>query len=58
MSNNIAIFGAGGFGREVACVVNELKKNGATWNFIGFLMMALKLELNWAMERYWVELTN
>ena len=29
---NIAIIGAGGFGREVACVVNQL----ATWNLVGF----------------------
>lgn len=34
---NIAIFGAGGFGREVACLINRINdKKSNTWNFIGF----------------------
>lgn len=37
---DIAIFGAGDFGREVVCLINEInesKKNDAEcWNFIGF----------------------
>jgi sugar O-acyltransferase (sialic acid O-acetyltransferase NeuD family) len=33
---DIAIFGAGGFGREVACLINKINENKATWNLIGF----------------------
>lgn len=35
--NDIAIYGAGGLGREVACLVNRINKETApTWNLIGF----------------------
>ena len=33
---DIAICGAGGFGREVACLINIINENNPTWNFIGF----------------------
>ena len=33
---DIAIFGAGGFGREVACLINLINKEEPTWNLIGF----------------------
>lgn len=33
---DIAIFGAGGFGRELACLINLLNKEKPTWNLIGF----------------------
>ena len=33
---DIAIFGAGGLGRETFCFLNILNKNGADWNFVGF----------------------
>ena len=34
---NIAIYGAGGFGREIACLINRINKvQNNTWNFIGF----------------------
>ncbi len=33
---DIAIFGAGGFGREVACLINMINKGKPTWNLIGF----------------------
>lgn len=33
---DIAIYGAGGFGREVACLVNLINKHTLIWNFIGF----------------------
>lgn len=34
---DIAIFGAGGFGREIACLIIRInKKQPNTWNFIGF----------------------
>ena len=34
---DIAIFGAGGFGREIACLINRINKQEPnTWNLIGF----------------------
>lgn len=33
---NIAIFGAGGLGREIACVLKEINNATDTWNLIGF----------------------
>lgn len=33
---DIAIYGAGGFGREVACLINIENKKKPEWNFIGF----------------------
>lgn len=33
---DIAIFGAGGFGREIACLINRINKVENRWNFIGF----------------------
>lgn len=33
---DIAIFGAGGFGREVACLINRINQKEPTWNFVGF----------------------
>ena len=33
---DIAIFGAGGFGREVACLINIINEKEPTWRFIGF----------------------
>lgn len=33
---NIAIYGAGGFGREVSCLIEEINKVVPTWNFVGF----------------------
>ena len=36
MIKDIAIFGAGGMGRETACLINRLNKNGDSWNFVGF----------------------
>lgn len=33
---NIAIYGAGGFGREVACTINKINEIGPTWNLLGF----------------------
>jgi sugar O-acyltransferase (sialic acid O-acetyltransferase NeuD family) len=32
----IAIYGAGGFGREIACVLNAINAINPTWEFIGF----------------------
>lgn len=34
---DIAIFGAGGFGREIACLINRInEKQESAWNLIGF----------------------
>ena len=33
---DIAIYGAGGFGREVACLINKINEKDLTWNLIGF----------------------
>ena len=33
---DIAVFGAGGLGREVACIIKRINETNATWNFIGF----------------------
>lgn len=33
---NIAIYGAGGFGREVACLLNRINRQQQKWNLIGF----------------------
>lgn len=35
---NIAVLGAGGFGREVAWLIDELINAGAPWRFAGFLV--------------------
>ena len=32
----IAIFGAGGFGKEVACLINRINEQEPTWELIGF----------------------
>lgn len=34
---NIAIYGFGGFGREVACLINAINEVTPTWNLIGFI---------------------
>ena len=33
---DIAVYGAGGFGREIACLIKMINENEPTWNFIGF----------------------
>ena len=33
---NIAIYGAGGFGKEVACLIRRINANGGDWQLIGF----------------------
>lgn len=33
---NIAIYGAGGFGREVACIIDKINQESPTWNLIAF----------------------
>jgi len=33
---DIAIYGAGGFGKEVACLINRINSDKPAWNLIGF----------------------
>mgnify|MGYP002626971892 FL=1 len=33
---NIAIYGAGGFGREIACLLRLINEKEPTWNLLGF----------------------
>lgn len=33
---NIAIYGAGGFGKEVACLIDRINRNGGDWQLVGF----------------------
>lgn len=33
---DIAIYGAGGLGREIACLLQKINEQGETWNLIGF----------------------
>lgn len=33
---DIAIYGAGGFGREIACLIRIINQDNLTWNLIGF----------------------
>ena len=33
---NIAIYGAGGFGKEVACLIERINAHGGDWQLIGF----------------------
>jgi sugar O-acyltransferase (sialic acid O-acetyltransferase NeuD family) len=33
---DIAIYGAGGFGKEVACIINRINTKNTVWNIIGF----------------------
>lgn len=33
---DIAVYGAGGFGREIACLINLINKETPRWNLIGF----------------------
>jgi len=37
MQKDLVIFGAGGFGRELHQIVEDLNENEKVWNFLGFL---------------------
>ena len=36
MKKNIAIVGAGGFGRDTACCLRAINETSSAWNLIGF----------------------
>lgn len=40
---DIAIYGAGGFGREIACLIKAINKDQSQWNIIGFFDDGLPL---------------
>lgn len=40
---DIVIYGAGGFGREVACLIKDINKQLLTWNLLGFIDDGLPL---------------
>ena len=42
MLKDIAIYGAGGFGREIACLLMQINAIKPTWNLIGFFDDGLK----------------
>lgn len=45
---DIAIFGAGGFGREIACLINRINaQQPDTWNLIGFFDDDEKIRGTW-----------
>jgi len=39
---DVAIFGAGGFGREVACLIRKINEQEPEWNLIGFFDDSVK----------------
>jgi sugar O-acyltransferase (sialic acid O-acetyltransferase NeuD family) len=39
---DIAIYGAGGFGKEIACTINKINEKKHTWNIIGFFDDGIK----------------
>ena len=39
----IAIYGAGGFGREVACLLNKINEEKPTWELVGFFDDAMEI---------------
>lgn len=41
---DIAIYGAGGFGREVACIIDKINEEEPTWNLVGFFDDNLSLK--------------
>ena len=48
---DIAIYGAGGLGREIACVLKKINMVTPTWNLLGFfddgLEVGTKNEYGW-----------
>lgn len=36
MLRDIAVYGAGGYGREIACLIKKINDREARWNFIGY----------------------
>ena len=47
---DIAIYGAGGFGKEVACLIERINRNGGDWQLVGFFDDSKKPDLH--ISRY------
>ena len=43
---NIAIYGAGGFGREVACLLRRINEKEPIWNLVGFYDDGLEIGIS------------
>jgi hypothetical protein len=54
----IAIFGAGGFGREVKWLIDDINAEKPTWNFIGFLVTIFLMLKTLALIISWEEQVN
>jgi sugar O-acyltransferase (sialic acid O-acetyltransferase NeuD family) len=39
---DIAIYGAGGFGKEIACIINRINEDHVVWSLIGFFDDGIK----------------
>ena len=35
--SDLLIYGAGGFGREIACLIKAINKDNQKWNLLGFI---------------------
>lgn len=56
---DIAIYGAGGFGREVASLIKRINRIENQWNFVGFFDDDFRnkpKEVQMNMDLYWVVL--
>ena len=56
---DIAIYGAGGFGREVASLIKRINRIENQWNFVGFFdddFRNNQKEVQMNMDLYWVVL--
>lgn len=49
----IAVYGAGGFGREVACMLRHINNITPTWDLVGFLTMEKSPVMKQDMEKFW-----
>lgn len=43
MMKDIALYGAGGLGREIACLIRQINAETPTWNFVGFFDDGLEI---------------
>lgn len=46
MTKKLAIYGAGGFGREIALMINQINQNKPEWNLLGFFDDTVKGMVN------------
>lgn len=53
MKKNIAIVGAGGFGRETACCLRAINGESPSWNLIGFFDDGVPAGTEMSMAACW-----